>query len=316
MIKKLFFIILIVFILPSFLYGADKTKYFEIKNKRDSLLKIIGSQPVPDPETVNKVIELDKQIKDYKDLIRMFNLLINYRPENKIENSISLAFYYRRTGDYKKSETLLLDVFNKIKGQDNFIDAALLKLVPALLFTFQKTKNKEDSINFFKLFPSHYSKSKNYDAINQFINIMILPQYEYFGQTLRGLKFKTISGKNFDINQLKGKYVLVDFWATWCPPCVQEMPHFVKAYKKYKPNGLEIIGISLDSDINAVNNFIAKYEIIWENYFDGRGWGNTVALVNRIKSIPSVFLLDKNGKILYSNFRSFLLTEILEELFS
>nr|MBP7653759.1 TlpA family protein disulfide reductase [Candidatus Dependentiae bacterium] len=141
--------------------------------------------------------------------------------------------------------------------------------------------------------------------INQFYNT---------NKSLKNLKFKTLNENQFDINNLKGKYVLVDFWATWCPPCVEEIPNLASLYQKYKSSGFEIIGISLDTNQDVLKKFISKNNIKWENYFDGKAWENPIARSNMISSVPSTFLLDKNGNVLYSNLRGFLLAEILEEL--
>jgi thiol-disulfide isomerase/thioredoxin len=88
------------------------------------------------------------------------------------------------------------------------------------------------------------------------------------------LKFTALDGRAVDFASLRGKVVLLDFWATWCGPCVEEVPHVVAAYRKYHDQGFEIVGVSLDQDKDAVQAFTAANGMTWPQYFDGQGWKN------------------------------------------
>ena len=114
---------------------------------------------------------------------------------------------------------------------------------------------------------------------------------------------KDLAGKPFSVASLKGKVVLVDFWATWCEPCVGELPNVLKAYDKYHPKGFEILGISLDSEKGKLTGFIEKQKMTWQQYFDGKGWQNKLAGKYGVNSIPATFLLDGDGKIIAKNLR-------------
>jgi thiol-disulfide isomerase/thioredoxin len=102
---------------------------------------------------------------------------------------------------------------------------------------------------------------------------------------------------------LRGKVVLVDFWATWCGPCVGELPNVLAAYKKYHAKGFEIVGISLDQSETALKDFIKQKEMTWPQYFDGKGWESKLGQKYGITSIPATFLLDGEGKIVAKNLR-------------
>ena len=122
---------------------------------------------------------------------------------------------------------------------------------------------------------------------------------------------KDLAGKPLAIANYKGKVVLVDFWATWCPPCVAELPNVLKAYEKYHAKGFEIIGISLDKDEAALTSFIKKKNMPWPQYFDGLGWNNKLSGKYGVTSIPATYLLDGEGKIIGSDLRGDALDEAI-----
>jgi peroxiredoxin len=129
------------------------------------------------------------------------------------------------------------------------------------------------------------------------------------GSTFPDFAEKDVQGKPLSIANFKGKVVLLDFWATWCPPCVRELPNVIKTYEKHHAQGFEIIGISLDQDEQKLKSFTEEKKMAWQQYFDGKGWGNKLAGKYGIQSIPATFLLDGQGKIIGADLRG----EDLEE---
>jgi len=128
------------------------------------------------------------------------------------------------------------------------------------------------------------------------------------------IKFTSTDGEEIDLTTMKDKVVLVDFWATWCGPCVAEMPHVISTYEKYKEAGFEVVGISLDSDKPALEKFVADKKMPWPQYFDGKGWDNDIAKEFGISGIPATFLIGKDGKIAGSNLRGSALEEAVAAL--
>ena len=117
------------------------------------------------------------------------------------------------------------------------------------------------------------------------------------------IKFTSTDGIKVDLSKMKGKVVLIDFWATWCGPCVVELPNVKKAYAKLHPKGFEIVGISLDSNKDKLLNFIKEKEMPWPQYFDGLSWKNKISTRYGIRSIPAMWLVDKEGNLVDKNAR-------------
>ena len=108
--------------------------------------------------------------------------------------------------------------------------------------------------------------------------------------------------------------VLIDFWATWCGPCVAELPNVLKAYNDLHPKGFEIIGISLDQDKAKLEAFVKERGMAWPQYFDGKGWGNEISTRYGINSIPAMWLVNKKGMVVSTNAREDLAAEVAKLL--
>lgn len=108
-------------------------------------------------------------------------------------------------------------------------------------------------------------------------------------------ELKDLDGKMVKSSDFKGKVVLLDFWATWCPPCREEIPGFVSLQKKHGDKGLVVVGVSLDDEgVKGVKDFVAKNKI---NYPIVMGDGKTTELFGGVKGIPTTFIIDKKGNI-------------------
>jgi thiol-disulfide isomerase/thioredoxin len=114
------------------------------------------------------------------------------------------------------------------------------------------------------------------------------------GQPL-DISFTATDGRKVDIQKMKGKVVLIDFWAAWCGPCIAALPEVVQLYNQYHDQGFEIVGINLDKLQPHMEQVVHRFKMPWPQYFDGKGWGNKFALEYNINSIPSLWLVDKKG---------------------
>jgi thiol-disulfide isomerase/thioredoxin len=129
------------------------------------------------------------------------------------------------------------------------------------------------------------------------------------------LKFTAVDGREIDLTKLRGKVVLIDFWATWCGPCIAELPNVKKVYANYHDKGFEVVGIALEngkllaSDTpgqtaakmaaakKILTDFTAQENMPWPQYFDGKYWKNDISTKHAINAIPAMFLVDQDGKI-------------------
>lgn len=127
----------------------------------------------------------------------------------------------------------------------------------------------------------------------------------------------TPDGKTIKVSDYKGKYLLIDFWASWCGPCRRENPNVVKAYQAYKDKNFTILGVSLDDEKgkDAWLKAIEKDQLVWDQVSDLKGWNNEAAKLYLVRSIPQNFLLDPDGKIIAHNLRGEDLAKKLEEIF-
>ena len=197
-------------------------------------------------------------------------------------------------------------------------DAAQIVFMKAMLYEqiFDKT---DKAIELVQQIKKDYPDTKPGKSADEVIDNM---KAQEAGKKIQrslvaGAKFpdfdeKDLVGKPVSVANYKGKVVLVDFWATWCQPCVGELPNVIAAYEKHHDKGFEIVGVSLDQDEQRLKNFIKQKNVTWQQYFDGKGWGNKLAQKYGIQSIPATFLLDGEGKIIGRDLRG----EALEEAVS
>jgi thiol-disulfide isomerase/thioredoxin len=127
-----------------------------------------------------------------------------------------------------------------------------------------------------------------------------------------------LSGTEFSIGQMRGKVVVIDFWATWCGPCIAEMPHMKEIYAKYRDKGVEFIGVSLDKPEDrggrkVLAHYCKENGITWPQYYQGNGWDSEFSASWGINAIPGVFVIDQEGK-LYSVKARARLEEIIQTL--
>lgn len=205
-------------------------------------------------------------------------------------------------GDIKALDTLLAR-----HAGEKTDDMAHVLYMKAMLFD-QVIGDKATAEKLFKQMQADYKGTK---YVENFEKQMALKAEsdKLQAQLASGLSFpdfneKDLAGQPLSVGNFKGKVVLLDFWATWCGPCVHELPNVIETYRKYHGQGFEIIGISLDSSREKLDAFIKSHEgMTWAQYFDGQGWKNKLAGKYGVRSIPFTVLVGPDGKILAKGLR-------------
>ncbi|MBO9202971.1 MULTISPECIES: TlpA disulfide reductase family protein [Niastella] len=125
----------------------------------------------------------------------------------------------------------------------------------------------------------------------------------------------TPDGKSVTLSSYKGRYVLIEFWASWCGPCRAENPNLLKQYKLYNSKGFDILSVSLDKDKEPWLKAVEHDALPWTQVSDLKGWNNEVAVLYGIRAVPASFLVDPSGKIVATGLRGETLNQKLESLF-
>lgn len=125
-----------------------------------------------------------------------------------------------------------------------------------------------------------------------------------------------VNGSLIDLSKYKGSIVILDFWATWCDPCITEFSKVKSMYQKFKDRGVQFIGVSLDDDIEDLRGFIKQEQVEWPQIFDGKRWKGAVPSLYRVQIIPTMVVLDRESKIRYIGSDTENITRVVTTLLS
>jgi thiol-disulfide isomerase/thioredoxin len=204
------------------------------------------------------------------------------------------------------------------KGHDEV--AAILKDQPPSLglINLLQQNNLLDRDRYYDLYISSAEKFKkewpDYQVSKEFIATVDKMKVTAIGQISPEIEMPDPNGQIIKLSSLRGKYVLVDFWAKWCGPCRRENPNVVKAYQKYKDKGFEVFGVSLDRTKEDWVQAIKEDELTWTHVSDLKYFDSQAANDYNITAIPFSILLDPEGKIIAKNLRGAALDKKLEEI--
>ncbi|MEO6681402.1 MAG: TlpA disulfide reductase family protein, partial [Ginsengibacter sp.] len=260
-----------------------------------------------------------KGSKAHNEWVKYFN---DWTPYNKRKLILGEQLYNASKAGDKEKYNEVMNKRNELRMEEreNLYKKYLLKNPNSPIAVHMLTKYAGDG-SFYSLDEAwemyNYLSDKNR---NSEAGLHFLKRLEYAGRLNVGalaLDFtqNDTLGNPISLSSFKGKYVLLDFWASWCAPCRDENPNVVNAFNQYKDKNFTVIGISLDQPgkHTAWMDAIHKDNLTWTQLSDLKGWGNEVAQLYGIGSIPQNFLLDPEGKIIAKNIRGEALLTTLEK---
>lgn len=183
-------------------------------------------------------------------------------------------------------------------------DVAQILFMQAMLYS-QVLSNEEKSDELLAKLEQEFPDSRQAAMVKQQAAAKKIRAQLKDGAKFPDFDVKDLEGNPLSISKFKGKVVLLDFWATWCGPCIAELPNVLKAYEQYHKDGFEIIGISLDreQDKQKLETFLKDKKMTWPQFFDGKGWQSELGQKYGVNSIPATYLLDGEGVIIGQNLR-------------
>jgi peroxiredoxin len=235
----------------------------------------------------------------------------NAKAPDVAEAQAQLAACYDELGDTSKHLASLTEAYKAMpKGAAGDLRGAAMNLVARTKLITDKKVAKAAIDEVVKDFAGHEQAQQAGKLFAQLVSKLELPGV---GDVM-AISFTATDGRKVDVAEMKGKVVLVDFWATWCGPCVAELPNVKKAFDAHHAAGFEVVGVSLDEDKDAMEAFVKKEKMEWPQAFDGKGWKNELAEKFGIKSIPATFLIGKDGKVAATDLRGEALSAKVAEL--
>lgn len=242
-------------------------------------------------------------------------------PDNNryYSNYLKLLNYYMKAERKEDAENVIKRFKTVMKPDshwDNFVLADMLKAMnrdDEMLALYDELEKQHPKNRFVLERIADYHKDQGNAELELEYRKKYVPGLKYLGKMVPDFSATDLDGKPISIEAYRGKVVLVDFWAVWCGPCVAEMPNVKKVYEKYKDKGFDVIGISLDSDEARLRDFLKENDIPWRQTFSGKGWNSPIAQQYGIYSIPNMWLIDKEGKLISNKARGAKLESLVAE---
>ncbi len=265
-------------------------------NRPDGLVEVSGSRDTDYFYEVNDIM------RDFQQSVNELNAdFMKARSENEIEKMQQIEEQYLQIEQQnnEKIKSKIRDMGSSIAAlyAVNFLDAEKeFPFLDELATKFQKD-----------LPDSPYTK--------QFVAQVESLRSLAIGMPAPDIQLPNPAGDTVSLSSLQGKYVMIDFWAAWCKPCRMENPNVVRMYKKYKDEGFEIYGVSLDRSKEDWVGAIEKDQLTWEHVSDLQYFDSQAARLYNINAIPATVLIDPDGKIIAKNLRGSALEEKLAEIF-
>ncbi|HUQ97732.1 MAG TPA: TlpA disulfide reductase family protein [Chitinophagaceae bacterium] len=271
--------------------GKEQPQHIFLEN---TTIKINGSKK----DIKNLKIEGSKSHEDFDAFRKTFNPIIG-------EYSGKAALINRENNEAKRLN-LMHDydsIGNVIQTQIDAYIAAHPNSYVSPFILFVTAQMADDPARMENRYNKLDQTIRNSNVGKSLANFIEYNKVGAIGTEALDFKQADVNGNEVSLSQFRGKYVLVDFWASWCRPCREENPNVVQAYKKFGEKNFTILGVSLDREKDAWVNAIQKDGLIWTQVSDLQFWNNSAATLYRVQGIPQNFLIDPTGKIIGKNLR-------------
>lgn len=299
-------------------FKLKEPKIFALQNNGKTLLYLAASQ------TENLSISFDNgdvKVAGSKgtELLQQYEKLRKSSFENKVKpinEQIAKAVEVNNQTKLDSLEAMYVIRYNEHKQDlSQFVSANMMNSIAAIYSSLRW--NPEADLKMIETLSTNYAKLFPNTAAYRIVKA----KYERYkllknSSAAPNLILPDTNGVDITLAELKGKYVLVEFWASWCGPCRVESPHLREVYSKYHQLGFEIYGVSLDDKVPNWKKAIVKDAMTWTNVSDLKGWKSDAAYLYNVNAISANFLLDRDGKIIDKNLRGRALDEKLKELMS
>ena len=254
---------------------------------------------------------------------QVVNDFYNYTQQVKqitdLDNRLGMVYYSYAQAKNAKVTDKLMEMYKVLSTIYYDAQLAFIQKNPAspvsLYFVKQTLGLDMDAAKAGPMFQLLSSALQNSNAGKELAASIEVGRKSMIGAAATDFTQPSPEGTGIALSSFKGKYVLVDFWASWCGPCRAESPNLVKAYEQYKSKGFEIYSVSLDEDKSKWLKAIKDDKYTWPQAGDLKGWDNAAAVVYGVSGIPFNFLVDSNGVIVARNLRGEDLEKKLKELF-
>ncbi len=290
----------------SFEFDIDREDIFKLKLDDKNYLALVIKPGDKITLTLNPdMLGMNPAIDGSSQSARIYSIENNMAAFKKMQDSLS-TLYSTTPATEADKKAQIENEYNMLEAQKSIILSSVISenigdLVN--LFFIERLEIDQYYPLYEKVDSAIYEKYKYNQAVESLHSKIVSGKATAVGSVAPEIKLPTPEGEMLSLYSIKGKVIIIDFWASWCRPCRMENPNMTKLYADFHDKGLEIFGVSLDKDKAAWTKAIADDKLIWKHVSDLKYWQSEAAKLYGVGSIPSMFVLDSEYKIIAKNLR-------------